>query len=420
MTSHLTKFTVKLFNYFVSLLCAVGISGEAWATTYYMATSGSDSNTGTISQPWASLTKAHTILQPGDNLYIRGGTYADSNNRDLDWTTSGSAGNPITIRNYTGETPIFDGDQANWFLRIYYSHTVNNLVFDGLEFTDFANNAFRIHWGNYITIKNCKIHDFKTYQTGAIVTGSYDDSSATNIIIENNTFERIGANGTRGPYTNGDHMIYLSKGTSGVTIRNNFFKDCYSGYQIHQYHSPYASNVLIYNNIFIVITGYTKSVLRVEGGTGFEFYNNTININSDLYAIRMGTSGTTLTVKNNIFYGTATYGYIYKTDGTLTADYNLYWPDPVDSDDSGSHSFSAAPLFVYINSDWRLQTKSSAINRGTIISKVENDYFGNKRPQDVTYDIGAHEYVAPPPPPPPPPPPAPPPPTRPGSPVWGP
>jgi hypothetical protein len=35
----------------------------------------SDSNAGTIDKPWKTIHKANQTLQPGDTVYIRGGTY---------------------------------------------------------------------------------------------------------------------------------------------------------------------------------------------------------------------------------------------------------------------------------------------------------------------------------------------------------
>ena len=46
------------------------------AATYYVATNGSDSNPGTQSQPFQTVQKGLSVLQAGDTLYLRGGTYA--------------------------------------------------------------------------------------------------------------------------------------------------------------------------------------------------------------------------------------------------------------------------------------------------------------------------------------------------------
>ena len=49
------------------------ISAVTEAATYYVATNGSDSNPGTLSQPWLTIQKGFNSISPGDILYIRGG-----------------------------------------------------------------------------------------------------------------------------------------------------------------------------------------------------------------------------------------------------------------------------------------------------------------------------------------------------------
>lgn len=38
----------------------------------------SDTNPGTITRPWCSISKANSTLQPGDTAYIRAGTYRET------------------------------------------------------------------------------------------------------------------------------------------------------------------------------------------------------------------------------------------------------------------------------------------------------------------------------------------------------
>jgi hypothetical protein len=48
---------------------------SAFATEYYVATTGSDANAGTIDRPFATLQKGHDVAIAGDTVWIRGGTY---------------------------------------------------------------------------------------------------------------------------------------------------------------------------------------------------------------------------------------------------------------------------------------------------------------------------------------------------------
>ena len=73
--------------------------------TYYVATTGSDSNPGTITQPWRTIQKAANTIVAGDTVHIRAGTYPER----VVPQNSGGAGQPITYAAYPGETAIIDG-----------------------------------------------------------------------------------------------------------------------------------------------------------------------------------------------------------------------------------------------------------------------------------------------------------------------
>ena len=78
----------------------------ASAATYYIAPSGSNSNPGTQARPFATLQKAHDIANPGDIIYMRGGTYFFSTQTTL--TRDGTSGNLIKVWAYPGEKPVID------------------------------------------------------------------------------------------------------------------------------------------------------------------------------------------------------------------------------------------------------------------------------------------------------------------------
>lgn len=83
------------------------------ATTYYVATTGSDTNPGTITQPFRNWEKLSSVMVTGDVGLIRGGTYVTQktgnqsvycNFHDL----HGTSGSLIIIQNYPGEYPVLD------------------------------------------------------------------------------------------------------------------------------------------------------------------------------------------------------------------------------------------------------------------------------------------------------------------------
>lgn len=93
-----------------------GKGAETSVTEYYLAPDGNDAGDGSFTQPWMNLQHAVNQAKPGDVIICRGGRYRfttrDSSGKlTVRIKTSGTAEAPITIRNYEGETPIFDFEQ---------------------------------------------------------------------------------------------------------------------------------------------------------------------------------------------------------------------------------------------------------------------------------------------------------------------
>ena len=94
--------SARIVMCFCAVLC---ITASAEANTYYVSTSGSDSNSGTIEQPFRTVNRAVRVLKAGDTLYIRGGTYVDRF-VDTDFTAGGTATAPILVSGYPGEKVV--------------------------------------------------------------------------------------------------------------------------------------------------------------------------------------------------------------------------------------------------------------------------------------------------------------------------
>lgn len=88
------------------------------AADWFVATDGNDSYAGTIDMPFASIQRAQESVEPGDTVFIRGGTYRIKESqimmRKRIWAhvilldKSGEPGRRINYFAYENETPIFD------------------------------------------------------------------------------------------------------------------------------------------------------------------------------------------------------------------------------------------------------------------------------------------------------------------------
>lgn len=87
------------------LLLFVFSSILAGAAKWYCAPTGSDAGGGTIADPFYSLNHAWTVVQAGDTIYMRGGTYSYTTQQVMTGK-NGTSGNMINVWAYPGETPV--------------------------------------------------------------------------------------------------------------------------------------------------------------------------------------------------------------------------------------------------------------------------------------------------------------------------
>ncbi|MBB4786499.1 right-handed parallel beta-helix repeat-containing protein [Streptomyces rapamycinicus] len=82
---------------------------SAVPTTLYVATNGSDGNTGTLKSPYRSLEKAFSTAKAGTTIEVRGGTYYPS--RTLRSSISGTPRERVQLRSYRAEKVRLDGSR---------------------------------------------------------------------------------------------------------------------------------------------------------------------------------------------------------------------------------------------------------------------------------------------------------------------
>jgi len=92
----------------VAAVAMVPSPADAATTTLYVATTGSDSNAGTLAAPLKTIQKAVDLIAAGGTIAVRGGTYALISNVTI--TKSGTSSAPITLTAYNGERAIIDAE----------------------------------------------------------------------------------------------------------------------------------------------------------------------------------------------------------------------------------------------------------------------------------------------------------------------
>lgn len=167
--------------------------------TIYISTAGNDeTGDGSEEKPWYNIAKAYENAEPGTHIVCRGGKYhinkyGTDGKLTVRMNKVGTADNPIVIRCYDGELPVFDfeqqlldcnrdrakvGDRGIALTGDYH-------IFYGIHIMHAADNAIKLE-GNHNRIERCEFsynldtgiqlgfgHDFSASGFGSKNNGNY-------------------------------------------------------------------------------------------------------------------------------------------------------------------------------------------------------------------------------------------------------
>jgi hypothetical protein len=228
---------------------------------------GSTGADGTKAHPWSlttALSNPGGQIQPGDTLWLLGGTYQGNFRSSL----TGTASKPIVVRAYPGQRAIIDGAQgtsgaSTWYVNGAYS------VFWGLELINSdPNRTLALGDKREDVVANYASHtkyiDLIVHDGGV---GIYNESPYYDVEVVGSIFYNIG-------YQSSDrghgHAIYLRSNTGPVTACDNIMFNQY-GYGVHVFTNPGEGQLL---NI------------HLEGNIAFN--NGTLSNNSNSSNILFG------------------------------------------------------------------------------------------------------------------------------------
>jgi hypothetical protein len=346
------------------------------ASTYnlYVATNGSDSNTGTQAKPFKTITKAAAAAKAGTTVHVAAGTYSGN----VTTKTSGTASARIRFVSDTkwGAKIVGSGSEAMW------TNNGNYVDITGFDITGPGRLGI-LNYASNTLVSNNHIHNLTlsggcTGSGGAgVVNATYTGSNGDMI---GNVVHDIGKPGA----CNGVQGLYSSN--KGGKIMNNVVYRV-SSYGIHLWHA--ATDVTIANNT-VFANGSSGMgggiVIGVGDSPGGVQLKNTKVFNNIVYNNPRGgiqqycysgqsCIGSGNSVANNLVSGSssAVVMKVGSATGTIGGD----------------------PKFVSYNptatGDYRLQSGSPAINKGLAASAPTTDILGVARPKGGAVDLGAYE-----------------------------
>jgi len=399
------------------LIVLLLLSYPAFAASYFVSPTGSDSAAGSSGAPWLTCQKAAQTMVAGDTTTVLPGTYINtgqggswngtSDNWACQFANSGTSGNVITMQCQTRGTCIFDGGVTCGAACDYNA-------------TNGAREYISTGGHNYITI------------TGFIIQNTGNDgihdaaNTSTNVTVQQCEIRQIGQhkNSLDAPGNGiGEEGVYLNTGNTGWTFDADSFHDIgrtsNSGQTLlHFDHGLYAGGgtLTVSNSIFYNITeGWC---MQIDGGSTIHIYGNTFystcgpyTNTSEIGAVELWSNNTitSISFQQNIFYsltngfgGFALGTFSYTGVGTNLFDYNdIYGPGlsattivqggtPANWT-NGTHIISANPVFVNpTSSNFALTLGSAAIGAGANL--LSHDYLLNARGNPN--DIGAYQYLS--------------------------
>ncbi len=229
---------------------------------YVNASTGDDSNSGTMSSPYRTLQKALNIVQPGETIKLSSGIYQEANKT----VRAGTASAPIIIEPDDGAKPVLDG-KSNTLNAIQINHSF--YIIRNLEIRN-ARLGIKIEGVTGVVLENNSIHDFS-------YDGVHLRYSSQGNIVKNNTIWATGLAGNfngEGIYigTAPEHR-YMNGGqpdpTSYNTIIGNQIYNAVEGIDIKED----ASFNLVSGNIIHNVTDPKSGGINVRADHNY-FYDN--------------------------------------------------------------------------------------------------------------------------------------------------
>lgn len=389
---------------------------RAVLSTFYTSPTGSDDNPGTFEEPFQTLARGASALQPGDTLLVFPGMYEEQLiNRipsGTDWD------NPVTLRALDPfDPPVIrpgpGSDRVLHFGRAGAS-VLHHISVEGfvLDATNARYDAVKITDGaHHIRLMYSEVTRARSH---AILVSN--PASTHNEFI--GLYVHNSGSADLSPLP---HAFYIS--TSHNLIEGCVIHDI-AGHGVHIYNSGVGTpdfNVVRNNWVFnlrrktgvTIGTGrgnlvYNNVVAWNQNGIGVDYgardtlvYNNTVFANGD-FNIFVGYHNATYntTLRNNIAYQVR----VAPNDLSLLANArgvvaeNNLTGRPIRNLGTGvtlRGNLLGDPLLVDPDSsDFHLQAESPAVDAGLSLPEVLDDIEGVPRPQGGAYDLGAFELAA--------------------------
>jgi hypothetical protein len=264
------------------------LARAASGSTYYVAPGGSDSNPGTIGEPWATIQHAADTAIAGDTVFARAGVY----NEHVGFANSGSAaGGFITFANYPGETATLDGT--------------------GLDIPGGQYGLFTLKDSSYVIVTGFELRNYKTTKLSQVPIGIYLLGAGSNVQVIGNTIHDIATTAHTTPKQCGSDAFGMT--VYGTKAPQAIESLAISGNEIFHTKTGCSETLSVDGNVrrFAIVSNLIHDVDNIGiGAIGFEGVSPDPAYDQARDGVIRGN-----TVYNITSYGNPDYGRQYATDG---------------------------------------------------------------------------------------------------------
>ena len=332
------KVNVKVLPLLVLLVCFSGAFAQP-NSSFYVSTTGDDSNPGTEAAPWHSVQHAADNVRAGGTVDVRGGIYEEL----VSIHASGNASDGyITFRSYPGEIAILDAGRFTPTGRtgILTIHNQSYVRIEGFEIRNFRTAEHRLAplgidvsgAGSHIELLKNNVHHIEqTFNGrdapgrggngfGIAVYGTDAKTPITDLIIDGNEVHHLKTGSSESLVVNGNvtnfritHNVVHDNNNIGIDVIG--FERTAPNSVVDQARDGIVSGNLVYNITSRGNPAYgndqSSDGIYVDGGTRVVIEQNVIHdvdFGIELASEHQNRATSYIVARNNLIYHCNTAG----------------------------------------------------------------------------------------------------------------
>jgi len=329
---------VKILSVVMLFLCVPAAFGQA-NSSFYVSTTGDDSNPGTQIAPWRTVQHAADTVRAGGTAYLRGGTYEEL----VSINASGNATDGyISLRSYPGETAVLDAAHFTPSGRqgVLTIHNQSYVRIEGLEVRNFRTAEHRLTplgisvmgAGSHIELLKNNVHHIEqTFEGrdapgrggngfGIAVYGTDAKTPISELVIDGNEVHHLKTGSSESLVVNGNvtnfritHNVVHDNNNIGIDVIG--FERTAPDPAVDQARDGVVSGNLVYNITSRGNPAYrndeSSDGIYVDGGTRILIEQNVIHdvdFGIELASEHQNRATSYITARNNLIYHAHTAG----------------------------------------------------------------------------------------------------------------